>query len=65
MMYVGVDVGKSKCRAAMMNQEGKITKEFSFSNDSEGISWLSSMLTRSSYPAHDKEDEPPDENSGN
>jgi len=45
MMYVGVDVGKSKCRAAMMNQEGKITKEFSFSNDSEGISWLSSMLT--------------------
>jgi len=45
MMYVGVDVGKSRCRAAMMNQEGKITKEFSFSNDSEGISWLSSMLT--------------------
>ncbi len=45
MMYVGVDVGKSKCRAAMMNQEGKITTEFSFKNDSEGISRLASMLT--------------------
>jgi len=45
VMYVGVDVGKSKCRAAMMNQEGKITTEFSFKNDSEGISRLASMLT--------------------
>jgi len=44
MLYVGVDVGKRKCRAAMMNQEGEITGEFDFSNDSEGISWLSSML---------------------
>ena len=45
MMYVGVDVGKSKCRAAMMSQEGKITEEFDFKNDSEGISRLASMLT--------------------
>lgn len=45
MMYVGVDVGKSKCRAAMMSQEGKITGEFDFKNDSEGISRLASMLT--------------------
>jgi transposase len=45
MMYVGVDVGKSKCRTAMMNQEGRITAEFSFNNDSEGISRLASMLT--------------------
>ena len=46
MMYVGVDVGKSKCRAAMMNQDGKITKEFDFSNNSQkGISNLASMLT--------------------
>jgi transposase len=44
-MYVGVDVGKSKCRMAMMNQEGEITREFSFKNDSEGISRLASMLT--------------------
>jgi predicted NBD/HSP70 family sugar kinase len=45
MVYVGVDVGKSKCRAAMMSQEGKITEEFDFKNDSEGISRLASMLT--------------------
>ena len=45
MLYVGVDVGKRKCRTAMMNQEGKITREFDFDNDSEGISRLSSMLT--------------------
>ena len=45
MLYVGVDVGKNKCRTAMMNQEGKITREFDFNNDSEGISQLSSMLT--------------------
>jgi len=45
VMYVGVDVGKSRCRAAMMNQEGKITGEFDFSNDSQGIFHLASMLT--------------------
>jgi len=45
VMYVGVDVGKSGCRAAMMNQEGKITKEFDFSNNLQGISDLASMLT--------------------
>jgi transposase len=45
MLYAGVDVGKSKCRAAVMNQEGRITTEFSFDNDSEGISRLASMLT--------------------
>ena len=45
MLYVGVDVGKSRCRTAMMNQEGRITTEFSFNNDSEGISRLASMLT--------------------
>jgi transposase len=45
MLYVGVDVGKSTCRTAMMNQEGKVTMEFDFSNDSHGISRLASMLT--------------------
>jgi transposase len=45
MMYVGVDVGKSKCRAALMSQEGKITREFDFTNNSEGISRLASMLS--------------------
>jgi PP-loop superfamily ATP-utilizing enzyme len=45
MLYVGVDVGES-CRAAMMNQEGKVTIEFSFNHDSEQISRLASMLTK-------------------
>ena len=36
MMYVGVDVGKSKCRAAIMSFEGKIVKELDFSNDKKG-----------------------------
>ena len=45
MMYVGVDVGKSKCRAAMMNSEGKILGELDFSNDKNGISHLISLLT--------------------
>lgn len=48
MMFVGVDVGKSKCRAAMMNPEGRIVREINFKNDSEGISHLASMLTMDS-----------------
>jgi transposase len=45
MMYVGVDVGKSKCRASMMNTEGKIMKELDFCNNSQGISNLTSLLS--------------------
>jgi len=45
MMYVGVDVGKSKCRASMMSSEGRIVKELNFSNDKAGISHLASMLS--------------------
>ena len=45
MMYVGVDVGKSRCRAALMDAQGKIVKELSFGNNSDGINSLSSMLT--------------------
>ena len=45
MMYVGVDVGKRKCRAAIMNPEGKIVKELDFSNNSQGINSLTSMLS--------------------
>jgi transposase len=45
MMYVGIDVGKNRCRAAMMNREGVIVDEFSFNNDQAGISHLASMLT--------------------
>ena len=45
MLYVGVDVGKSKCRASMMSPEGKIIKEIDFSNNSTVISSLISHLS--------------------
>ncbi len=45
MKYVGVDIGKKKCRAALINPQGKIVKELDFSNNSEGIASLTSMLT--------------------
>ncbi|MDG7042141.1 MAG: transposase [Nitrososphaerota archaeon] len=44
-MYVGIDVGKDKCRTAIMDHEGHITDEFDFSNDHEGIAHLCSVLT--------------------
>ena len=31
--YVGVDVGKRKCRAAVVDEDGVLIKEFSFTND--------------------------------
>jgi len=43
--YVGVDVGKAKCRAAIMNQTGAIESEFFFENNTKGIESLTSMLT--------------------
>ena len=43
--YVGVDVGKAKCRAALMNQKGAIESEFFFENNTKGIQHLISMLT--------------------
>jgi len=36
-MYVGVDVHKRVCRAAMVNDEGELVYEFSFGNCSKGI----------------------------
>ncbi len=33
MGYVGVDVGKDKCRAALMNEDGAIENEFFFENN--------------------------------
>jgi transposase len=45
MKYVGVDVGKKKCRAAIMSAEGKIVKEFDFCNNRKEIAGLASMLT--------------------
>lgn len=43
--YVGVDVGKAKCRAALMNQKGVVESEFFFENNTKGIQHLTSMLT--------------------
>jgi transposase len=44
MRYVGVDVGKARCRAALMNQKGSIESEFFFENSSRGIANLVSTL---------------------
>ena len=43
--FVGLDIGKWKCRAAIMNQEGLILDEFWFTNDNEGIETLTAKLT--------------------
>lgn len=43
--YVGIDVGKAKCRAALMNQNGAVESEFFFENSSKGIVKLVSTLT--------------------
>jgi transposase len=45
MRYVGIDVGKLRCRAAVMDQEGSIIDEFSFNNNHQGIEHLASGLT--------------------
>jgi transposase len=45
MKYVGVDIGKRKCRAAIMNSEGRIVKEFDFCNNSDGIASLTLLLS--------------------
>jgi transposase len=44
MKYVGIDVGKQKCAVAMMDAEGRISDEFSFSNNNEGIGNFISRL---------------------
>jgi transposase len=36
-MYVGVDVHKKVCRAAMANDEGELVEEFSFMNSKRGM----------------------------
>ena len=37
MNYLGIDVGKRKCRAAIKDGKGKILDEFFFGNDANGI----------------------------
>jgi len=43
--YVGVDIGKKKCMAAVVDGDGVLVKEFSFANDSSGIEGFVRMLS--------------------
>ena len=43
--FVGIDIGKAKCRAAIMDPGGIILEEFTFANNHEGIEGLASRLT--------------------
>jgi hypothetical protein len=45
MYYVEVDVGKWKCRAAIMDQEGIIVEEFTFKNDIHDIKNVAKRLS--------------------
>ncbi|MGA9388619.1 MAG: IS110 family transposase [Candidatus Bathyarchaeia archaeon] len=45
MKYVGIDVGKYKCAVAMMDSEGRVSDEFAFHNNNEGIQCLISRLS--------------------
>ncbi|RLC73445.1 MAG: hypothetical protein DRI26_00830 [Chloroflexi bacterium] len=45
MKYVGVDIGKWKCRAAVMGPDGAIIEAFTFNNDRIGMEELASRLT--------------------
>jgi len=38
--FVGIDIGKAKCRAAIMDPGGVILEEFTFTNNHEGIEGL-------------------------
>jgi transposase len=39
-VYVGIDVHKNYCQAALMNDNGHILKELRFDNTTEGTNWL-------------------------
>jgi len=43
--YVGVDISKRKCRAAIVDEDGLLVDEFSFRNDFVGISRFLSRLS--------------------
>ena len=40
MRYIGVDVGKNRCQACIMDEEGVVVEEFPFTNTWEGIQAL-------------------------
>jgi len=37
MRYIGIDVGKNRCQACIMDEDGGILEELRFTNDAEGI----------------------------
>ena len=43
--YVGVDIGKKKCNVLVMDQQGLIAEEFTFTNNYGGIALFSSKLS--------------------
>ncbi len=45
MRFVGIDIGKWKCKAAIMDSGGLILEEFTFTNNHDGIEDLTSKLT--------------------
>ena len=44
--YIGIDVGKNKCQACVMDESGQIPEEFPFTNNWEGIQ---ALLEKTSY----------------
>ena len=42
--YIGVDVGKKRCMACVMDEEGSVMDEFPFTNNVEGIERLLDRL---------------------
>jgi len=43
MRHIGVDVGKKRCQACVMDEESEILDEFPFTNTSDGIQRLSKL----------------------
>jgi transposase len=44
LRFVGIDIDKGKCRAAITYSGGFMLEEFTFTNNHEGIEGLSSKL---------------------
>jgi len=43
--YVGIDIGKHGCNAAVMDESGSLVEEFSFRNNRRGLEGLVSKLS--------------------
>ncbi len=43
--FVGIGVCKAKCRVSIMDQEGIVLEEFTFTNNHEGMEDLASRFT--------------------